>query len=71
METPPTVQGESEEHFTSLPIGHHRLLKHNIRALVFLRTQLNRKQINKGVSLAHLKTSSKDEVAPTSWMERL
>jgi len=58
METPPTVQGESEEHFTGLPVGHHRLLKHNVRGL-FLRTQLNRKQINKGGSLVHLKSSSR------------
>lgn len=69
METPPAVQGESEEHFTSLPIGHHRLLKNNVRALFFLRTQLNRKQINKGGSLAHLK-SNKQEMrlhSPHEW----
>lgn len=59
METPPGVQGESEEHFTSLPIGHYRLLKYNVGALFFLGTQLNRKQIKKGGSLAHLKSSSK------------
>lgn len=58
METPPTVQGESEEHFASLPIGHYGLLKQNVRVLFFLRTQLNRKQINQRVSLDHLKSSS-------------
>lgn len=60
METPSTVQGESEEHLASLPVGYHRFLKHNVRVLFFLRTQLNRKTQNRGqFSLAHVKSVRK------------
>lgn len=52
METSPTVQRESEEHLASLPVGHHRLLKHNVRVFFFLRTQLDRKHTMKRAILS-------------------
>lgn len=72
METPSTVQGESEEHLASLPVGYHRFLKHNVRVLFFLRTQLNRKhKIEDNSLLLTSNQFARDEAVLTSWMERL